>query len=1233
MLLLPYWPHCWPRLLRWFTYGIGVVLLIALVSWFAVPPFLKNTLEQHVAVQIGRQLTVQRVAFNPFTLTVEVTGLNLYEADKKSRAFSVDQIDLTISPSSLFWFRPVVREVVVRGPYLNLVHKQQAGKEATNFSDVITRLASHPAQGKPVQYSISNIQLIGGAIQVDDQIIGKQVRIEDIKLGLPFVSNFAKAIDTFIEPGLSARVNGSMFELKGRTKPFSTTHETSLDINLTQLDLAKLAAFSPKPLPFTLNSGSLSSTLSLNFSTQKGAANISLSGAANLNNVSLSDKDGKPLLNVKVIHADIHEANLMKEHFSLSSLVISEPELWAGLNGSGKLNWLSLQTEDNQKKPMASLPKPAIDIAQFQVKNGAVHWSDAVNATPTMEMHLTKLNIDAQKVSTSEQAVPAKVNVSIGQEHHQRAQFVGEIDLAHAAASGQIKLSDFALADYQPYINRVLAANVAGNLSLTTQFMAQNGDIRLSQMSGALLDLSVSAIGQVAKSEPTLNLSRQDKNKRNVVSNTGANGGITADKITIENAAINTASKQVTVEKITLGRVQGEVFREVDGTIKVIDIVKKEEKNRHVVSDNVASDNAAKGSLTKSVLVRDISNQDGATKVRSWAAEINHLVLTDSNVVFSDQSTNPAVNIRADAIEAQIEKLSTTLDRPFSMMMRANLNKTGKVAVAGSIAQKSAQLDVDLRDFSAATLQPYFTEFLNITLEKGAISTTGKLNWTAPNGINYQGKLKSVNFSSFDKGTSNTFLKWKMLAVDGMDIGLTPKQRKITLGKIDVSDFYARAILSEQGNLNLKNIVVQHGEKAEKNVRVSGGYAVNVPVSPTRSNEPEQIIKVGQINLNNGTINYTDNFIKPHYSMRMTGMKGSIGTIQSDLAEAASINLNGKIDNDAPIFISGSLNPLITPLLLDIKMTANGIDLPRLTSYSAKYAGYPIEKGKLSLDVEYHVNDNKLTANNALKIDQLTFGEKVDSPTATDLPVLLVVSLLADRNGRINLDVPISGTLDDPEFTLGGLMMKVFLNLIGKVLTSPFSLLGHAVSGAEELSYVEFASGSTILTDDIKAKLDNLAKALDERPNLKLDIIGRADLNADTLGLRERKLSRQIKKLVALKETDDKDDAAASQTISDADRAQAISSIYSAASFEKPKYQIGLPKLLPSAEMESLILQNMPITEDDLRSLANRRASVVRAYLTDIAHVSSERMYSIAPKINDAVDKGTAARVDFGLTM
>lgn len=1206
--------------MRWFISGICVVLLLALISWLTVPSYLKKTLEQQVEVATGRQFKVGEVAFNPFTLTVQVSHFVLYEADKKTPAFSADNLLLKASPASVFRLAPIVREVVLTHPSLQLVRSQHDGQEVTNFSDVIARLAEHPSTGEPLRYSVSNIQLNNGAIHLDDQIAGKQIQIDALTIGLPFLSNFTGAIDAFVEPSLSAKINGSLFELKGRSKPFFITHETSLAIDFNQFDLTQLIAFSPTPLPFKVSSAKFSSNLTLNFSAQKDAEHINLSGTASLTDVAMADLAGAPLFKAQAINVNIHEANLVTDNVALDSLEIKEPQVWAGLNQQGMLNWLALQTNkktvvvktaEPEHVSAANTSKPLFDLAHFQLKNGTVHWSDAANATPTMELQLANVNVDAQKISTNEKANPAKLSWSFGEAGQQQVHFVGTVDATHAAVAGQLTLSDLALADYQPYVNRIMAANVSGKLSLQTQIEAKNGNLSLSEFSGALEDLKL----QATKSEY---------------------GGMSAKKIAIEKLALNTETKQAKIEQIQLEHVQGDIFRGADGGLNFSHMLKK------VAAKNEVQP-AAQGS-TKSVT-------KPAAKSPEWQADINQIALTDSNFVFGDKSVQPAVSIRADSVEAQLEHVTSKFAQPINMTMRATLNKSGKFSVQGSVAEKAMQLKVEVQNFALAALQPYFTEFLNITLATGSVSTKGQLAWKAPSEVTYQGLLKLANLRTQDKENSDDFLKWKMLEIGGINVALGGQQQSITLGKIDLTDFYARAILSEQGKLNLQNIVVHQQADAKADAKTdiktdakpqpvilpqtTATASVSTPAAaPAPANSP--IINIGQINFNNGIINYTDNFIKPHYSMRMTGMKGSVGAIHSNVAQAAPINLDGKIDNDAPIAISGSLNPLFTPMLLDIKLTASGVDLPRLTAYSAKYAGYPIIKGKLSLDVQYHIQNNQLAANNTLKIDQLTFGDKVDGPDATHLPVPFVVSLLTDLNGQINLDLPISGTLNDPEFSIGGLIFKVFINLIGKVITSPFSLLAHSFSGGEELAYIEFPSGSAKLTDASKAKLDSLAKALEQHPNLKLDIIGRADLTADTSGLRTAMLAKQIQKSKDVKE---ESDAAAvdadTKPLSDAERAKAIDKIYSAAKFDKPRNMIGFAKSLPTAEMESLIISNTKISEDDIRALAVRREATVQNYLSVTNHVGADRMFSIAPKLNgdDIKDKGAVTRVDFELKM
>jgi hypothetical protein len=1175
-------------LLRWTIYLLVTLLVLAGVAALTVPSYLIKTLETQTLQQTGRKLTIDRLGFNLLTLSVDARGITLYEANQTDPAFSADELLLNISPASLLHFAPVVREVQLAHPRLQLMRAQQDGKEITNFTDVFDRLVQHPGKGDPVRFSVSNIQISNGAIELDDRIAGKKIHIESLQLNVPFISNFSTALDIFVEPYLSATINGSKLELKGRSKPFAETLDTNVAIDINQFNLTELVAFSPKPLPYKLKSAKLSTHLVLNFSAQKNNERISLSGTANLNEFALEDKNGAPLYTSKQINVNLQDANLVNQHITLNVLEVVDPQIWAGLDQRGVLNWLTPQSKTVEKNPPSAEPGKVsatlIDLTHVQIKNGTVHWSDAANAIPAMQMAITNIDVDAQHISTKDNAEPAKLTVSLGNDKHQQLRFEGTVSPQNAAVSGQLVLSEFALEDYQPYANRYIAAAVSGKLALQTHLDLQGGEVSLSEFSGGLEDLKIQA------------------NRREF-------GGLSAKKIALNNFSMNGATRQIKAEKLALDQVQGDLFRADDGTVNVIHIMKKS-----------ASAETARPAPGK--------------PVPAWQAEINEVSLNDSQFTFGDKAVKPAVLLKADGVNIKLEHVSSNPARPVKLNMHATLNKTGKFAVDGTASEKAMQLNVDVQNFSVAALQPYFTQYLNITLEKGSVSTKGKLAWQNSGEIKYLGGVKLANFISSDKESNDDFLKWKLLEIAGINVDIGGKQPSVTLGKINLNEFYARAILSEQGKLNLQDIVVHPMPPYQpKEVLAAAPETRSAPaiVAKPEVAPPATIISVGEINLNDGVINYTDNFIKPHYSMRMTGMKGNVGAIHSDLPQSAPITINGKVDDEAPIAISGSMNPLFSPMLLDMKLTATGVDLPKLTTYALKYAGYPIVKGKLSLDVEYHIKDNQLSANNSLKIDQLTFGDKVDGPDATHLPVPFLISLLTDSNGQINLDLPISGTINDPQFSIGGLIVRVFVNIIEKVVTSPFSLLAHAFGGGgEEMAYIEFDPGSAKLTDAGKAKLDSLAKALAQRPQLKLDIIGRADMTADDAGLREHILSSQIKKSKNLEEEDD-----GGATVTEADRARAIEKIYSAAKFDKPRNFIGLAKSLPTAEMEKLIIANTKVTEDDIRALALRRESVVHAYLTDAAHVTPDKLFSIAPKLSGEgiKDKGAISRVDFELKM
>ncbi len=321
---------------------------------------------------------------------------------------------------------------------------------------------------------------------------------------------------------------------------------------------------------------------------------------------------------------------------------------------------------------------------------------------------------------------------------------------------------------------------------------------------------------------------------------------------------------------------------------------------------------------------------------------------------------------------------------------------------------------------------------------------------------------------------------------------------------------------------------------------------------------------------------------------------------------------------------------------MDLRARFTGMDLSPVSPYSGKYVGYTIEKGKLSFDLNYLIDKDKLSSENKVFIDQFTFGEKVDSPEATSLPVKLAVALLKDRNGEIHLDIPVTGSLDDPKFSIFRIVLQVIGNLITKAVTSPFALLGAAFGGGEGMQYVEFAPGLATIPPDGQKKIGALVTALSEKPSLKLEIAGYVSPEADREGLKHYFLQRKVK---AQKLKDLVKEGAAAPPVDEVvvtpgEYEKYLTRAYRAEPFPKPRNFIGMVKSLPVPEMEKLMLTHIKVGDEELRQLAARRANAVKAALLQSGKIDPERLFIVQPKglTPEKKDKVTDSRVEFKIT-
>ena len=546
-------------------------------------------------------------------------------------------------------------------------------------------------------------------------------------------------------------------------------------------------------------------------------------------------------------------------------------------------------------------------------------------------------------------------------------------------------------------------------------------------------------------------------------------------------------------------------------------------------------------------------------KTPAWITTVKKLSLQQFSFQGEGLTAEDGSNLTIDELKLDAQDFSTKPGAKGKIDFSCRLNKSGNIASKGecSIAPVSADLTVDLKEINMADFQPFLANAMNATLASGSFSTS-----QAPSSWSQEKETIAVNLPATrqleilaceEKDKANDLLKWKQLKVSGIDVGTVPLS--IVIKDITLEKFFSKIIINQDKTTNLAQIVKSQPAAAPQPAQTADVQQPPPPVQPAAKPAEPLPLTIGKINLKSGKINFTDRSVTPNHTTNLTDINCTVSEISPQNKKPADIVFSSKLNGSAPLKITGTLNPFKDGLSLDLKVLLQGMDLSPFTPYSGKFVGYKIQKGNLSLDLHYTIEEKKLDSTNDVLIDQFDFGETVKSPDAIDLPVKLGVSLLKDSSGKIKLNLPVNGRLDDPQFSIFGIILKVLKNILVKAATSPFSLIGSMVGSSEDLSYIAFDSGSGLLSDAEKAKLDTLAKALADRPNLSIDISGFVDVDADRQGLVDGEFKNQLLAKKPQKKAGKEESAADEESadIAPEEFEKLLKKAYSAAKFEKPK--------------------------------------------------------------------------------
>ena len=811
----------------------------------------------------------------------------------------------------------------------------------------------------------------------------------------------------------------------------------------------------------------------------------------------------------------------------------------------------------------------------------------------------------------------------------------------------KLQLQGLQLARLQPYVPASVPVRLqAGQLSTELQlgFSADAGGVYTARLSGTAqvtgLDLTDTAKVPFLKlDKAALVLQESDplhgRYALGPVSLEGLSAGqpLRLDKLQVDQAQVHLPARRVEVTSVQARALQAQLQRNPQGQLQWMNLPQ---------ATPIPATTVPATTVPAPTSSAAAPSRQGPTQPQ-WAVKVDKLTLEEAALRLEDRSLSPVAVQTLEPVHLSAENLDFTpgaAASPTAFVLSGVVNQSGTLKARGTLQWQplALQATLDTQALPMASVQAYLAPYLNVALVQGQLANTGELNVRLQGDAlqaRYQGSLTLSRFLAVDKVNNADFLRWKTLYLGAVDFELAP--RRLNMGEIALTDFYSRLILSKDGRLNLADMV--HNPASNPASKPAKPGSPGVPGEPQTASEastaPSMPIQIGKVTLQNGQVNFSDYFVRPNYSANITRLGGSVQNLSSKADTVATLDLRGSYASNAPVHIAAKLNPLADKEYLDLQAEVSSIDLVDFSPYAGKYAGYAIDKGKLSLNATYKLQDRQLSAENRLFIDQLTFGEKVESPDATQLPVQLAVALLKNNRGEIDINLPIAGSLDDPQFSISGLIFRMIGNLFVKAVTSPFALLGSMFGGGEELSSLSFAPGRASLDEAALKKLEVLAKAMREREGLKLAITAKADPQADEEGLKRVALERavQLEKRKALA-SQGRNGTHADSPVSEAEYNTYLSRAYGQAKFPKPRNLIGLAKELPAAEMEKLMLANQSVTEEDLHALATARAQATQAWLVETGQVPLGRIFLLPVQTGaptGQADDSKRSSVDFSL--
>ena len=891
---------------------------------------------------------------------------------------------------------------------------------------------------------------------------------------------------------------------------------------------------------------------------------------------------GKEQIGFERLYADLQIDSLWTKALHLKAVELDKPKTELLFSKDGTLNLAGLfklpPSEPAKPDEPPSKPFP-LRIDEIKLADGYVHFQDLRPSEP-IEFLYDTLNFELKNLSTLPEDNADMTLVAAGPEGGQ-IDWVGRISLVPITSEGTLKVTDGKMKVWWPYVRDALPLVLKdGVLNFNTHYK-----LSLAKETELLLDNTSLSVAPFAIDAPDGRpLAR-------------------LNNLEVSDTSIDLARQLVSVGKIRSQGLETWAAREPDGQLDWQKLFASQPSKAQAKKDEAAKQEPATATGTETT-----ARQESPAPGKPWQVLLRDTQLRDYRIHLADKVPKEPVALDLGPLNLDMTGFDSLNQSPFKLKLDTGLGKQGKLTAEGEVnlAPVRAKLNVTTRDIDLRIAQSYVTPFIRLEVRSGMLNTdlAVDLKSTEPLALGITGKAQVDQLHTLDTLKSRDFVKWQRVNVEGLDFQLGDS---LNIAAINLEQPYARFVIADDRTTNIDDLLIP--QPADK--------APAAPKAKTVSADKPMAIHIGEVNINNGSANFADFSLTPNFATAVQQLNGKIGTLDNRQDKPAPVDIKGKVDRYAPVTIKGALNPFNPLASLDIATSFKRVELTTLTPYSGKFAGYRIRKGRLNLDLHYLITKGQLKAENKVVVEQLQLGEKVDSPDAVNLPLKLAIALLKDVDGKISIELPVTGDLNNPQFSVMPIVWQTLRNLVVKAAAAPFKFIGGLISGggSEDLGTVAFAPGSDDLSSDAQASLDKLASALKERPALRLEIEGTSAEASDGPLIAQQRLEREYQSTYykILQRRGDKVPAQASDLqVPDDEKPPMLEGIYRTRLKQQPPAQwVDLGKEERQNKMRDAVLKSWSSSALLLRQLGQARAGSIKDYLVDKGQLADDRVYFV----------------------